>query len=255
MVLSALASPKHNDTTSIHRLSGTASLPWPTQTTYSRCPLLAGKRTPAGHSAPIRLTYIYLSSPAAPAFHHTTVRIIRADHQPSDMLNASTSTHSSPPSPTSTTVCYFSIPAARSSFESTDDTPFASPLEPFTLPETPSDPNHPLLALRAAVTPQAERRPRKMDASKLLSLQTGAAYASRPQPQPLQHTPQMDSTSTTDSAASSDVSSLNSTFAVRCSRCHRSMSEGTDPSKSGMVSFGTNLYYCSRCASIVGYNR
>ncbi|KAL2813618.1 hypothetical protein BDW59DRAFT_30579 [Aspergillus cavernicola] len=40
---------------------------------------------------------------------------------------------------------------------------------------------------------------------------------------------------------------------VRCSRCQRSMSLENE-STPGVVRFGMNSYYCSRCASMVGFN-
>ncbi|EYE93606.1 uncharacterized protein ASPGLDRAFT_44536 [Aspergillus glaucus CBS 516.65] len=42
---------------------------------------------------------------------------------------------------------------------------------------------------------------------------------------------------------------------VRCSRCQRSMSLEKDEKTPGVVRFGMNSYYCSRCASMVGYPR
>ncbi|KAF2142043.1 uncharacterized protein K452DRAFT_287244 [Aplosporella prunicola CBS 121167] len=91
-----------------------------------------------------------------------------------------------------------------------------------------------------------------MDASKLLQLQTSAAYSSkRPQPQPIQDV--LDLSPISDSRSGSDASSHGS-FApalqtIRCSRCHRTASFGSKQ----MVSFGVNSYYCTRCASIVGF--
>ncbi|KAL3264553.1 hypothetical protein ABHI18_000666 [Aspergillus niger] len=41
---------------------------------------------------------------------------------------------------------------------------------------------------------------------------------------------------------------------VRCSRCQRSMSLENESSP-GVVRFGMNSYYCSRCASMVGFIR
>ncbi|KAL4782968.1 hypothetical protein BJX76DRAFT_349019 [Aspergillus varians] len=41
---------------------------------------------------------------------------------------------------------------------------------------------------------------------------------------------------------------------VRCSRCQRSMSLENE-SNPGVVRFGMNSYYCSRCASMVGFIR
>jgi hypothetical protein len=42
---------------------------------------------------------------------------------------------------------------------------------------------------------------------------------------------------------------------VRCSRCQRSLSinDSSTPAP-GVVQFGMNSYYCSRCASMVGFN-
>lgn len=40
---------------------------------------------------------------------------------------------------------------------------------------------------------------------------------------------------------------------VRCSRCQRSMSLEKSESSPGIVRFGMNSYYCSRCASMVGF--
>ncbi|ORY70915.1 uncharacterized protein BCR38DRAFT_331509 [Pseudomassariella vexata] len=42
---------------------------------------------------------------------------------------------------------------------------------------------------------------------------------------------------------------------LRCMRCASSveMTSTDDPSSTGMVRVGTNIYYCSRCARIVGY--
>ncbi|KAK4127987.1 hypothetical protein N657DRAFT_566772 [Parathielavia appendiculata] len=42
---------------------------------------------------------------------------------------------------------------------------------------------------------------------------------------------------------------------IRCLRCARAeeMTSTDDLSMSGMVQIGTNIYYCSRCAKLVGY--
>ncbi|KAK4138527.1 hypothetical protein BT67DRAFT_339029, partial [Trichocladium antarcticum] len=42
---------------------------------------------------------------------------------------------------------------------------------------------------------------------------------------------------------------------LRCLRCARAVEMTTtdDPSLSGMVQIGTNIYYCNRCAKMVGY--
>lgn len=42
---------------------------------------------------------------------------------------------------------------------------------------------------------------------------------------------------------------------IRCLRCARAeeITSTDDPSLFGMVQIGTNIYYCSRCAKMVGY--
>jgi len=42
---------------------------------------------------------------------------------------------------------------------------------------------------------------------------------------------------------------------LRCMRCARAeeMTSTDDPSLSGMIRIGTNIYYCNRCAKMVGY--
>jgi uncharacterized protein with PIN domain len=42
---------------------------------------------------------------------------------------------------------------------------------------------------------------------------------------------------------------------LRCLRCARSVETTStdDVSSSGMVRIGTNIYYCDRCAKMVGY--
>ncbi|KAF2095667.1 hypothetical protein NA57DRAFT_59654 [Rhizodiscina lignyota] len=76
--------------------------------------------------------------------------------------------------------------------------------------------------------------------SKLLQLQTSAAYASRPQPQPIQNDKHLalqsssaESADSTDSSTSSDSENFNP--AMRCCRCHRHARPGADPATSGMV--------------------
>ncbi|KAF2756331.1 hypothetical protein EJ05DRAFT_501830 [Pseudovirgaria hyperparasitica] len=84
------------------------------------------------------------------------------------------------------------------------------------------------------------RKDHSMDVSKVLQLQTAAAY------QP----------NTSNSGAStSSKTSLNPvhtqpTIPIRCSRCHQ---QSIFSSTRGMINYGSNLYYCIRCADIVGY--
>jgi uncharacterized protein with PIN domain len=42
---------------------------------------------------------------------------------------------------------------------------------------------------------------------------------------------------------------------LRCMRCQRAveMTSTDDVGASGMVPVGTNIYYCKRCAKMVGY--
>jgi hypothetical protein len=42
---------------------------------------------------------------------------------------------------------------------------------------------------------------------------------------------------------------------LRCMRCARAeeVTSTDDPSLSGMIRIGTNIYYCNRCAKMVGY--
>ncbi|KAF2199620.1 hypothetical protein GQ43DRAFT_110830 [Delitschia confertaspora ATCC 74209] len=136
------------------------------------------------------------------------------------------------PSPQSQSerTCYFSItPSPPSHFSlETPNTPLLDSYHS----DTDSDPSHPLLAVQRSQTPLGPLPPSSftMDASKLLQLQTAAAYA--------ETKPRQGSGSSEDSMPAM----------LCCSRCRRSSSSNS------MVSFGTNLYYCNHCASIVGYN-
>ncbi|KAF1964868.1 hypothetical protein BU23DRAFT_491316 [Bimuria novae-zelandiae CBS 107.79] len=142
-------------------------------------------------------------------------------------------THSPP-------TCYFSLPVSSTHFST--ETPSTTPLTGY-CPETPSDPYHPLLALRPLSPEHHMAAPAK--ASSLLQLQTGAAHNStRPTAQPLQ--PVSTSPSSASSSTSSFHSGLASPSTLCCSRCRRE-------SIGGMVQFGTNLYYCNHCARMTGY--
>jgi len=62
--------------------------------------------------------------------------------------------------------------------------------------------------------------------------------------------------SLTPRSSSESTSSSVSFDIVRCSRCQRSLSiENASSPAPGVVQFGMNSYYCSRCASMVGFNR
>ncbi|EME48746.1 hypothetical protein DOTSEDRAFT_67699 [Dothistroma septosporum NZE10] len=124
---------------------------------------------------------------------------------------------------------------------------------------SPSDdvhcyPEHPLLASPAFGTSSSEPSTPKM-AANLMSLQTAAAHGqskSRPRPYPMQNVLYV---SSDDSTRSDSSSSSISDVVARCSRCHRTNSIDVKTGKSNMVSYGLNLWYCGRCATLVGLNK
>lgn len=168
-----------------------------------------------------------------------------------------------PQESTSTAVCYFSfIPHSHSHPDDAShfsaETPSPGLYSDDLSVRTPSHSTNPLLAARFSPVSLAFTSA-AMDVSKLLQLQTAAAY-SRPQAQPVQQDvldlSPICSRSGSDASTASSSSSRTSVSGdsptvqfVRCSRCHR---EGTAGSKH-MVGYGINSYYCRRCADIVGY--
>jgi hypothetical protein len=154
---------------------------------------------------------------------------------------------------------------------------------PHSLPAIPRLASHSIVFFTITGTPYTSlihiTSPRQMDVSKLLQLQTSIAHPqqNRPQAQPQQRVPSLTPSNSTDSTASmsrngsysGDSSSpstpprthyLQSPVSacddfVRCSRCHRSASLSSPGPLDGMISFGLNLYYCGRCASMTGYNK
>lgn len=160
-------------------------------------------------------------------------------------------------------VCYFSIQHDQQSSYN-DETPSTTPFTPSS--ETIlSDPSNPLLAyrpcLQSPTNSTTTTNPTRTRMDSLLQLQTQAAHIPsprRPQPQPLQNVLAFgdDSTESDDSnSSSSTFSSMQSQLDVaRCSRCHRSQSINMSTGKAtNMVSYGLNLFYCTRCANIVGF--
>lgn len=142
------------------------------------------------------------------------------------------------------TPCYFSYTPTPYDHYSTE-TPLGTP--EYSAFEATPDSHNPLLALRRhpALSPS-----QTMDASKLMSLQTVAAYQiQRPKPQPHQGILETsDDSVRTSTSSDSGSSSCSTPQLIYCSRCQRS-SFGTQ----GMVCFAMNSYYCTRCASLVGY--
>jgi hypothetical protein len=115
----------------------------------------------------------------------------------------------------------------------TSDTPDASPVDDHT----------------SATSAPAPLRRLKMDASQLMSVQTTAAYNPRPNVFPVQPASSSNSTSSSSSSSSDSSSTAQSALPMRCSRCHRESNYGMPQ----MVAYGSNLWYCRRCAVLVGY--
>lgn len=78
----------------------------------------------------------------------------------------------------------------------------------------------------------------------------------RPRPYPLQnvlHVTSDDATGSADSSPNvSPSASVSSPEMARCSRCQRTPSLNIQTGKNNMVEYGLNLWYCSRCAVMVG---
>lgn len=149
--------------------------------------------------------------------------------------------------------CYFTILTLPYDHFSVE-TPCHSPeLAPTTTSATPT---HPLLAERHFPLLSPPLSPIS-SASRVnfLQMQTAASNgsSSRPRPIPVQnvlHVTSDDSSSSNSSYSSSDSHGSSLDFA-RCSRCQRTPS--IDKSgRSNMVQYGLNLWYCKRCASLVG---
>jgi hypothetical protein len=142
-------------------------------------------------------------------------------------------------------ICYFSLAVQPSGFHYSDETPLSTPsLDRL----TQADPSHPLLARREP-SPIPSTPLLTMDASKLLQLQTAAAYSAQLSRPPTTHF----NSDSSSASVSSRSSSAGAAEHIRCVRCQRTSSHVSDPAKAGMVAFGTNLFYCVRCAQIVGY--
>ena len=149
--------------------------------------------------------------------------------------------------------CYFTIQPPTYDHSTTTETPCYSPtLSPL---ETPLDPTNPFLAYRE---PQTFSSPSLPILSTLLQMQTAAAHnhtQTRPRPYPVQNVLLVsDDSSSSDSSSSSSSSSPKSSLEMvaRCSRCQRTPSTDLRTGKSNMIQYGLNLWYCSRCAAMVG---
>ncbi|KAM0721963.1 hypothetical protein Q7P37_002889 [Cladosporium fusiforme] len=113
-----------------------------------------------------------------------------------------------------------------------------------------SDPYHPLLAYRPPLPTQPTA------SANLLKMQTAAAHGSpiRPRPVPQQNLLQVtsDDSVTSSSSSRSSLEMFSAPEVARCSRCQRTPSTDVRTGQSNMVQYGLNLWYCSRCASMVG---
>lgn len=148
--------------------------------------------------------------------------------------------------------CYFSL-LPRSYDHYSTETPTGSPL--LSPQETSTDPTHPLLACRHPQPLSVPSSPTLSSNSTFLQMQTVAAHGHsiRPRPVPIQnvlHVTSDDSTSSDESITSND--SRSSFELARCSRCQRTPSIDSKTGKNNMVQYGLNLWYCNRCASLVG---
>ena len=155
--------------------------------------------------------------------------------------------------------CYFTYsPPVYDHFSA--ETPSASPIHSPGVPDC--NPHHPLLAYRP---PQATTTNSRVS-NDFFRMQTAAAHHQspiRPSPVPQQnllHVTSDDSiTSSSSSSSTSSASSSRSSLEMfstlelaRCSRCQRTPSTDIRTGKSNMVQYGLNLWYCSRCANLVG---
>jgi hypothetical protein len=156
-----------------------------------------------------------------------------------------------PPPAEHPSCCYFSYVPATASLVSSPfsiETPTSSPGPYGHSTNTTSDPTHPLLAQRSL----ANSSQTTMNVSRVLQLQTAAAYGSRPNsPSPSRSI----LSSSSSSSTSTSVCSTPPHGPIRCSRCHCESVYGLSNPTAGMVSYGANLYYCNRCADLVGYRR
>lgn len=144
---------------------------------------------------------------------------------------------------------YFSTRPSQYDHFSTE-TPLASPET--ILEDTAAIPTNPLIARRGSlgILPSSASI---TTPPTLLQMQTDAATVRRPDPTPVQnvlHTTSDDSERSADSSSSG--TRMSSIELARCSRCHRTPSIDVKTGKNNMIQYGLNLWYCTRCASMVG---
>lgn len=159
---------------------------------------------------------------------------------------------------TNTEPCYFTIrPPTHSHFST--ETPcylYTPSIDEHLL----ADPTNPLLAYRDQY-PIFTTSPSPAPSKSVMQAQTSASHGhstSRPRAVPTQN---LGHSSSRDSSSSSSTRSLSSSSDdnmathpeyARCSRCQRTPSLDIKSGKSNMVQYGLNLWYCNRCAGMVG---
>ena len=157
---------------------------------------------------------------------------------------------------TSRQTCYFITTPSTYDHLSTE-TPCYSPLLNPT--ETSVDPTNPLLAYKEPQTLTPPASPTTVTFSNFFQMQTAAAHGhstSRPRPSPVQNVLHVTSDDSSGSESSSSIDSRQSSLDLaRCSRCQRTPSVDARNGKSNMIQYGLNLWYCNRCANMVGLNR
>ena len=155
---------------------------------------------------------------------------------------------------------YFNfLPPVHRYFSS--ESPCPSP--PLHSGEVVADPSNPLLAYRGVDLPSPSAR--SIMSSRVLQRQSAAAHGAcsssvrRPRTQPVQNVllVSSDSSSTSSSRSNSDSSKSSLDFSsapeyARCSRCQRNASVDYRTGKNNMIQYGLNLWYCNRCAAMVG---
>jgi hypothetical protein len=152
---------------------------------------------------------------------------------------------------------YFAYQPLAYSSHFSEETPLSSPGFTASNDSTLSDPCNPLLAQRLTQSPSLSTSPRM--AANVLQLQTGAAYSSsgsgsassRPAVRPTQNLLGLDNSSDGSDTSIVDGRTSSEEYA-RCSRCQRTPSVDVRTGQWNMISYGLNLWYCNRCAALVG---
>ena len=156
------------------------------------------------------------------------------------------------------TIDYFTIRPTSYSNHFSTETPLHTPTT--TPDETWADPGNPLLAYRGPQLDSPSSPTINAFPASILQMQTAASHGkspSRPAPSPVQNVLHVTSDDSSASNSSSSYSSsgrhgMSSLDLARCSRCQRTPSIDVQTGKNNMVQYGLNLWYCTRCAAMVG---